>query len=280
MQAALCHGVVPTVALATPTRLPPGRRQAWLRARSPLRTATVGLHADPHSGLALTARQRPGLGHARCPPLVGHGPPAHGSRTQLQHCGELSPACARRQGGPLSDVNLIWGVPSARPVPWVWGHRLRLPCGLGGFAWAPRLAAQARRGQPAPAAATAARQAVLRHQRLDTARAVGAPPLRTRARYLVLHLLIDLRLRPGGAAAPLVVAPARDLQELTPATPRALGLLLGQPGVLHGSCGAKDAAALCTISRSSCKWAFAVRRRLRSSDRCASWPSCSWRSTR
>src|SRR6266699_402448 len=115
---------------------------------------------------------------------------------------------------------------------------------------------------------------------LDPARPVGATPLRKIALYFVLHLLLDLRLSPGGAAAPLVVATARDLQELTHATHRELGMLLGHPGVLHGSCCAQYAAAFFKISRSSLKRAFSFRRRLSSSYRCSSWTSCSWRSTR
>src|SRR5262245_50452376 len=100
---------------------------------------------------------------------------------------------------------------------------------------------------------------------LETARAVGATPLCKIALDFVLHLLIDLRLHPGRAAKPLVVATARDLQELTHATDLKLGLLLLHPRVLYGSCCAKYAAAFFKISRSSFKRAFSFRRRFSSS---------------
>jgi len=66
-----------------------------------------------------------------------------------------------------------------------------------------------------------------------------------------LHLLISVRLGTGGAAEPLVVAAARDLQELTHATYLELGVLLLHPGVLYGSCCAKSAAAFFKMSRVS-----------------------------
>src|SRR5215471_1025917 len=115
---------------------------------------------------------------------------------------------------------------------------------------------------------------------LETACAVGATPLGKIAPYCVLHLLIDVPLGIGWAAEPLVVATARDLQELTHATHRELGVLLVHPGVLHGSCCAKYAAAFFKISRSSFKRAFSFRKRFSSSYRCSSWTCCSWRSTR
>src|SRR4029453_13617530 len=96
---------------------------------------------------------------------------------------------------------------------------------------------------------------------LDAARAVGATPLRKIALDFVLHLLIDLRLRPGWAAEPLVVATTRDPQELNHATDLQLGLLLLNPRVLYGSCCAKYAAAFFKISRSSFKRAFFFRGR-------------------
>src|SRR5262249_21828573 len=108
---------------------------------------------------------------------------------------------------------------------------------------------------------------------LEAARAVGTTPLRKIALDFVLHLLIDLRLSPGGAAEPLVVATARDLQELTHATHLELGELLVHPGVLHGSCCAKYAAAFFKISRSSFKRAFSFRRRFSSSYSRSSAPS-------
>src|SRR5207237_7003643 len=119
--------------------------------------------------------------------------------------------------------------------------------------------------QEAPDAATADLQAVLCQQMLEAARAVGATPLRNIVLDFVLPLLSDLRLRPGWTAAPLVGATARDLQELTQATDLQFGLLLLHPRVLYGSCCAQYAAAFFKISRSSCKRAFAFRRRLSSS---------------
>ena len=124
---ALCHGVVPTGALATPPRLHPMLRQELSSALSPIRTATVRLHDEPRSGLALTDRHHQGLGHALCPPRVGHGLPHHGSRTPIQHPGERPPAFAHGQGGNISDVNLLWGVHRARPGPVVRCHRRRRP---------------------------------------------------------------------------------------------------------------------------------------------------------
>jgi hypothetical protein len=129
-------------------------------------------------------------------------------------------------------------------------------------------AASCSAGPPGPVSARCGDgylQAVLRQQMLDAARAVGATPLRNIALDCVLHLLIALRWRPGWAAAPLVVATARDLQELTQATDLQLGLLLLNPRVLYGSGGAKDAAAFLKISRSSFKRAFSFRRRCSSS---------------
>src|SRR5207248_6896527 len=102
-------------------------------------------------------------------------------------------------------------------------------------------------------------------QRLEAARAVGATPLRNRGLDCVLPLLSDLRLRPGWTAAPLVVAPARDRQELTQATDLPWGVLLVPPRVLYGSCCAQDAAAFFTLARSSFKRAVAFRRRFSSS---------------
>src|SRR5207245_845887 len=58
MQEALCHGVVPTVALATHTRLHPMLPQELSIALSPILTATVRMHDEPRSGLALTGRHR------------------------------------------------------------------------------------------------------------------------------------------------------------------------------------------------------------------------------
>jgi hypothetical protein len=263
---ALGPGVVPPVALATPTRLPPLLRQEWSRALSPLRTATVRRHDAPRSRLARTNRPRQGLGHALCPPLVGHGPPDHGSRTQRQPHGERPPAFARGQAGHSADVNRLWGVPRARPVQLVRGHRLRLPCGLGGFAWAPRLAAPARRGPDAPAAAPAALQAGRRQQRRAAARAGGATPRRTIGLEVVVPLLSARRWRPGGTAAPRRGAPARARQARTQATALQGGLRLWQPRVLSGSGCAKDAAAFWKLSRSSFPRAFAFRRRCSASE--------------
>src|SRR5262245_36123584 len=110
---------------------------------------------------------------------------------------------------------------------------------------------------------------------LDAARAIGATPLRKIALYLAVHLLLGVRWEPRWAAEPLVVATARDLQELTHTTDMECGVLLLNPGVLHGSCCAKYAAAFFKISRSSFKRAFSFRRRLSSSYRCSSWTSFS-----
>src|SRR5215510_15515416 len=114
----------------------------------------------------------------------------------------------------------------------------------------------------------------------ETARAVGATPLGKIPLYFVLHLLISVRLGTGWAAEPLVVATARDFEELTHATHLKLGVQLLHPGVLYGSCCAKYAAAFFKMSRSSFKRALSFRRRLSSSYRCSSWTCFSWRSTR
>src|SRR5262245_44295436 len=115
---------------------------------------------------------------------------------------------------------------------------------------------------------------------LDAARAIGAPSLRKIALYFVLHLLLGVCWGPGWAAEPLVVATARDLQELTHATDRERGVLLVHPCVLYGSCCAKYAAAFFKMSRSSFKRTFSFRRRLSSSYTCSSLTSFSWRSAR
>src|SRR5262249_11712942 len=115
---------------------------------------------------------------------------------------------------------------------------------------------------------------------LDTTRAVGAAPLHKRALYFVLHLLSGVCLSPRWAAAPLVVATTRDCQCPTSTTDGKLPVLLLHPGVLHGSCCAKYAAAFFKISRSSFKRAFSLRRRFSSSYTCSSFTCFSWRSTR
>src|SRR5919108_1011873 len=139
---------------------------------------------------------------------------------------------------------------------------------------------QARLRQYASNATTAHLQSVLRPQMLETARAVGATPLGKIPRYFVLHLLISVRLGTGWTAEPLVVATARDRQELTHATDLKLGVLLVNPRVLYGSCCAKYAAAFFKMSRSSFRRALSFRRRFSSSYRCSSWTCCSWRSAR
>src|SRR5919205_1214741 len=115
---------------------------------------------------------------------------------------------------------------------------------------------------------------------LDPTRTIGATPLRKIALHFVLHLLIGSGLGAGRAVQPLVITAARDLEQATHATHAKCGALLVYPGVLHGSCCAKYAAAFFKISRSSFKRAFSFRRRLSSSYRCASLTSFSWRSAR
>src|SRR5262245_38885237 len=115
---------------------------------------------------------------------------------------------------------------------------------------------------------------------LETARAVGATPLGKIPLDFVLHLLLDVRLGTGWAAEPLVVATARDLQELTHATDPELGVLLLNPGVLYGSCCAKYAAAFFKMSRSSFRRVLSFRRRFSSSYRCSLLTSFSWRTVR
>ena len=100
---------------------------------------------------------------------------------------------------------------------------------------------------------------------LDPARAVRATALRKIALHFVLQLLISFSLSAGWAVEPLIVATARDLQELTHATHLELRVLLVYPRVLHGSCCAKYAAAFFKISRSSFKRVFSFRRRFSSS---------------
>jgi len=95
-----------------------------------------------------------------------------------------------------------------------------------------------------------------------------------------VHLRIGSRLGPRRATQPLVVATVRDLQELTHATHLARGVLRVEPGVLHGSGGAKDAAACFRRSRASVQRALSLRRRCSSSYRGSSWPCGSGRSAR
>src|SRR5215471_3798005 len=115
---------------------------------------------------------------------------------------------------------------------------------------------------------------------LDPARAVEATTLRKILLYFRLSLLIGGRVDAGRPAEPLVVTTARDIQPPTQTHDGKRRVLLLDPGVLHGSCGAKYAAAFFKISRSSFKRALSFRRRLSSSYRCSSWTCFSWRSTR
>jgi hypothetical protein len=276
----LCHRVVPAVALAAHTRLYPVLGQERPRAVDPLRTATVGMHDQPCCRLALGGRHGQRLGHEFRPPMVGHGPPDHGPRAQLQDDGELQPACACGKGGDIPHLDRSRGGHSTLPMALVRSDRLGLPCSRWGFACTPGCAAQPRRVQHAPKAAAAHPQALLRSQRLAPARAVETTPLCNILLDFRLSLLSGVRLNAGRPAAPLVVTTARALQYPTQTRDGKLRVLLLEPGVLPGSCCAQDAAAFCKISRSSFQRAFAFRRRLSSSYRCASWPCFSWRSTR
>ena len=81
----------------------------------------------------------------------------------------------------------------------------------------------------------------------------------------VLQVLLGFRPGARRTAEPRVVATARDFQEPAQATDADLGVLLVHPGVLHGSCCAKYAAAFFSIARSSFKRAFYLRRRFNAS---------------
>ena len=96
---------------------------------------------------------------------------------------------------------------------------------------------------------------------LDPACAVGATSLGKIVLHCGRHLLVGISRGARWATPPLVIATARDRQELTQATDAERGVLLVDPGVLDGSCGAQDAAAFFRIARAACKRAFSFRKR-------------------
>jgi hypothetical protein len=100
---------------------------------------------------------------------------------------------------------------------------------------------------------------------LDPARPIGATALRKTLLDFRLYLPFSVSVGTWRAPTPLVVATARDLQDSTSTTDRKLRVLLLYPGVLHGSCCAKYAAAFFKMSRSSFKRVFSLRRRFSSS---------------
>src|SRR5215471_13839066 len=260
MKEALRHGVLPTVALPPHPRLHSVLWQELPRAVRAILPATVRLHAASRCGLPLTECQRQRLVDQLCPHVGSHGPPAHGTRAQLQDDSERPPAFARREVRHGPNGHGVGCCHRQRSVQLRRRHRLRRPCGPRRFACALGLAAQAGVRQEASKAATAPLQSGWRQPMLELARAVGATPLGTIPLSCVLPLLSTVRLGPGWAAEPLVVATARDLQELPQATHLALGVLLVHPGVLDGSWCAKYAAAFCKRSRSSCKRTLSCRR--------------------
>src|SRR5688572_2077517 len=197
--------------------------------------------------------------------MVGHRPPNDRPRAEVQHHGEIEPAFACGERGNIPNGDGIGLCHGKLPVALVWGHRLDLAGARRRFECAPRFAASACLGQHASNAATAHYESFLREQILDPARAVRATPLGKTARNFVLQLLISFSSNAGWAVEPLVVATARDRQELTHATHLELSGLLVYPRVLHGSCCAKYAAAFFKISRSSFKRVFSFRRRFSSS---------------
>jgi hypothetical protein len=127
VQAALGHGVVPTVALPAHTGLQPVRGEELPIALGAILTATLGMHQEAGGGRPLTDRHRQCLGPQRCPQMVGQRPSAHCSGAQSQHHGERSPAFPRGQVGHIPNVDFIWRVHREPPVQLVRHPRRRLP---------------------------------------------------------------------------------------------------------------------------------------------------------
>ena len=203
--------------------------------------------------------------------MGGHGPPDHCACAQLQDDSAIPPACPRREVGAIADIDRIGGVPRKLPGESVRGHRRGLARGQRRLKLAPRFAVEARLSKPSSAAAPADRQARLPQQRLHAARAIGATPLHQIALSCLVHLRSGCRGRAWRASTPRVGAAPPHCQDPT-YTPD--GTRCGRrlpPGVLHGSCGATDAAACFTLSRAAFQRAFSFRRRCSASYRGSSW---------
>jgi hypothetical protein len=256
------------------------RGPALPRAGSALLTAAIGRQAQSRGGLPRPERHRPGLRHPRCPPRVSHGPADPGPRAQRQDDGARPPACARGQEGHRSASDARRGLPRTCPVALRRGPRRGLPRRGGGVEPAPRWAVQPRLGQHAPHATAPHLGARLGAQLVDPRRPGRPAPLGQSGFDLGLPWLRSVSLRAGRAAAPRGRAPARALQEPPQAPDAARRVLLGAPGGRDGRGGAKAAAAVGQIARSSCTRAVAWRRRCSAADRCASWTCCSWRAAR
>src|SRR5215471_8426500 len=170
MKEALCHRVIPTVALAAHTGLYPVLGQKLLIAVCTILTATVRMHDEPRCGLPLTDSHSQRLVYQLCPHVVSHGPPHHGTRAQIQDDSEIQPAFACRKVGDIPDIDGIGVWHGKLPVELVWCYRLGLPCGDRGFEPTPRFAAQPCLGQHAPNATAADPEPRLRQQMLDTTR--------------------------------------------------------------------------------------------------------------
>ena len=176
------------------------------RALRSLLTATVGMHEQPRGGLPLTERPCQGLVHQRRPPLIGHCPPDHRPRAQIEDDGKLQPACTCRTVRNIPNGDGIGCLHRTLPLELVRGYRLCVPRGSGRLEPAPRCAGPARLSQHAPDTAPADLQSLRRPERREAAGAVGATPLRTIALPLLLHLLLDVRVGAGRATKPLLRA--------------------------------------------------------------------------
>ena len=152
---ALCHRVVPTIALTAHTGLYRLLGQELPIAVGPLLAATIRLHDQPGRGLPLAERHRQGRVDQLCPHMLGHRPPDHRPRAQLQHHRQLEPTLTRREGGDGTDVYGVWCVPHAFPVALIRCDRLRLPRDPWRCAFAPCFTVETRLGPPASHATAA-----------------------------------------------------------------------------------------------------------------------------
>src|SRR5262249_32571988 len=128
---------------------------------------------------------------------------------------EIQPAFARRKIGDIPDVDRVRSGYSKLPIELVRRDRLRLLSAPRRFEFSPRFATQAHLGQDAPNAALADLQSLLGQQMLDAARAVGATPPGKIVLDFGVHLLVHFSLSARWAAAPFIVATARDVQSPT-----------------------------------------------------------------